>query len=105
MLWRRKCQPTLVFLLGKFHGQGSLAGYMGSMGSQRVRHDIATKQLNNKDTLRRANREIGKWTSDSESVVIQSCGSCGILKACKGSITRSAAEGTRAGHEEHLPCE
>ena len=104
MLWRRKWQPTLVFLLGKFHGQGSLAGYMGSMGSQRVRHDIATKQLNNKDTLRRANRETGKWTSDSESV-IQSCGSCGILKACKGSITRSAAEGTRAGHEEHLPCE
>ena len=25
--WRRKWQPTPVFLLGKFHGQRSLAGY------------------------------------------------------------------------------
>ena len=27
ILWRRKWQPTLVFLPGKFHGQRSLAGY------------------------------------------------------------------------------
>ena len=26
-IWRRKWQPTPVFLLGKFHGQRSLAGY------------------------------------------------------------------------------
>ena len=26
-LWRRKWQPTLVFLPGKFHGQRSLVGY------------------------------------------------------------------------------
>ena len=26
--WRRKWQPTPVFLPGKFHGQRSLAGYM-----------------------------------------------------------------------------
>ena len=25
--WKRKCQPTLVFLLGEFHGQRSLKGY------------------------------------------------------------------------------
>ena len=25
--WRRKCQPTPVFLTVKFHGQRSLAGY------------------------------------------------------------------------------
>ena len=25
--WRRQWQPTLVFLLGEFHGQRSLAGY------------------------------------------------------------------------------
>ena len=25
--WSRKWQPTPVFLLGKFHGQGCLAGY------------------------------------------------------------------------------
>ena len=27
ILWRRKCQPTSVFLPGKFHGQGSLEVY------------------------------------------------------------------------------
>ena len=27
ILWRRKWQPTPVFLLGKFHRQRSLAGY------------------------------------------------------------------------------
>jgi len=27
ILWRRKWQPTPVFLPGKFHGQRSLAGY------------------------------------------------------------------------------
>ena len=37
--WRRKRRPTPVFLSGKSHGQGSLAGYIQSMGSQRVRHD------------------------------------------------------------------
>ena len=25
--WRRKCQPTPVFLPGKFHGQRNLVGY------------------------------------------------------------------------------
>ena len=27
MPWRRKWQPTLVFLPGKFHGQRNVAGY------------------------------------------------------------------------------
>ena len=27
-IWRRKWQPTLVFLPGEFHGQRSLAGYI-----------------------------------------------------------------------------
>ena len=35
--WRRKWQPTPVFLPGKSHGQGSLGGFE-SMGSQRVGH-------------------------------------------------------------------
>ena len=38
-LWRRKWQPTPVILPGEFHGQRSLAGYIGL---QRVRHDWAT---------------------------------------------------------------
>ena len=39
--WRRKWQPTLVFLPGKFHVQRRLMGYK-SMESQRVRHNWAT---------------------------------------------------------------
>ena len=41
-LWRRKWQPTPVFMLGKSYGQRSLVGYSQSMGSQRVGHDWAT---------------------------------------------------------------
>ena len=40
--WRRKRQPMPVFLPGKSHGQRSLVGY-SPWGSQRVRHDLATK--------------------------------------------------------------
>ena len=41
--WRRKWQPTPVFLPGKPHGQRSLVGY-SPWGCQRVGHDLATKQ-------------------------------------------------------------
>ena len=44
ILWRRKQATTSVFLPGKSHGQRSLAGYIQSMGSQRVGHYLATKQ-------------------------------------------------------------
>ena len=40
--WRRKWQPTPVFLAGKSHGQRSLEGYSQSMGSQRVGYNWAT---------------------------------------------------------------
>ena len=40
--WRRKWQPTSVFLPGKCHRWRSLAGY--SPGGHRVRHDLATEQ-------------------------------------------------------------
>ena len=39
MHWRRKWQPTPVFLPGESQGRGSLVGYQTSMGSHRVRHD------------------------------------------------------------------
>ena len=39
--WRRKWQPTPVFLPGESQGQGSLGG-LPSMGSHRVRHDWET---------------------------------------------------------------
>ena len=43
ILWRKKRQPTPVFLPGKFHGQRSLVGY-SPWGRKRVRYDLATKQ-------------------------------------------------------------
>ena len=43
MPWRRKWQPTLVFLPGKSHAQTSLWGY-SPWGCRRVGHDLATKQ-------------------------------------------------------------
>ena len=41
--WRRKWQPTPVFLPGKSHGQRSLVGY-SPRGHKRVRHELVTKQ-------------------------------------------------------------
>ena len=37
--WRRKWQPTPVFLPGKFHGQREEPGGLQSLGSQGVRRD------------------------------------------------------------------
>ena len=44
--WRRKWQPTPIFLPGKSHGQRSLVGY-SPWGRKRVRHNFATKQQKN----------------------------------------------------------
>ena len=41
--WKRKWQPTPVFLPGKFHGQRNLVGY-SPWACKRARHDLATKQ-------------------------------------------------------------
>ena len=43
VLWRKKWQPTLVFLPGKSHGHKSLAGY-SSWGCKRVGHDFVAEQ-------------------------------------------------------------
>ena len=40
--WRRKWQPTSVFLPMKSHGQRSLVDY-SLWGSKRIRHDLMTK--------------------------------------------------------------
>ena len=40
--WRRKWQPTLVFLLGESHGQRSLVGY-SPWGHKKVRQNLMTK--------------------------------------------------------------
>ena len=41
--WRRKWQPTPVFLPGKSHGHGSLASY-SLWGHKSVKHNLATKE-------------------------------------------------------------
>ena len=41
--WRRKWQPTPVFLPGKSHRESSLEGY-SPWGRKRVRHDLITDQ-------------------------------------------------------------
>ena len=41
--WRRKWQPTPIFLSGKSHGQRSMADY-SPWGHKKVRHDLETKQ-------------------------------------------------------------
>ena len=46
--WRRKWQPTPLFLSGKSHEQRSLVGYC-PWGHKRVGHDWASKQQNNKN--------------------------------------------------------
>ena len=43
ILWRRKWQPTPVFLPGRSHGQRSLVGYI-LWGHKRVTHNLATEQ-------------------------------------------------------------
>ena len=41
--WRKKWQPTPVFLPGKSHGQRSLVGY-SRWGHKGIEHDLVTKQ-------------------------------------------------------------
>ena len=41
--WRKKWQPTSVFLHGESHGQRSLVGY-SPRGHKRIGHDLVTKQ-------------------------------------------------------------
>ena len=47
--WRRKWQPTPVFLPGKSHGQRSLEGY-SPWNHKRVQQDLATKQYRRVET-------------------------------------------------------
>ena len=49
--WRRKWQPTPVFLPGKFHGQRSLVGYHGVA---RIGHNLVTKPPS-------VNTSLGSW--------------------------------------------
>lgn len=64
--WRRKWQPTPVFLPEKSHGQRSLVGSR-PQGGKRVRHDVVTKQqrqgMGNKDS--RLPNGVRSWSFSS----------------------------------------
>ena len=50
ILWRRKRQPTPVFLSGKSHGQRNLEGY-SSWGRERVRFWLNNNSISNQNNL------------------------------------------------------
>ena len=63
--WRRKWQPTPVFLAGESHGQRSLVGYR----PQGRKESDVTEQLNknNSKTGRELGRTLGTLASASRS--------------------------------------
>ena len=64
--WRRKWQPTPVFLPGKSHGHRSLAGY-SPWWCQRVKLNLGTKKLQQcEDTMRRHHRQTRKHMPPSD---------------------------------------
>ena len=55
--WRRKWQPTLVYLPGEFHGQRSLAGYSpwGRKESDTTEHSLLIcSKVQNVDKIKEA---------------------------------------------------
>ena len=58
--WRRKWQPTPVFLPGKSHGQRSLVGVHG--GQKRVGHDLATNNKTLQNDYSRKAMHISEMT-------------------------------------------
>ena len=68
--WRRKWQPTEVFLPGEFHGQRSLAIY-SPWGRTRVGHNLATKTTTYQSPCVRERKKIetSVFLDTSHSVV------------------------------------
>ena len=60
--WRRKCQPILVSLPGKFHGQRSLLGY--SLWS--CKESDTARQLSTHTKKRRENQSFPHWNEFPE---------------------------------------
>ena len=70
--WRRKWQPTPVFLPGESPGQRSLVGY-SPWGRKRVRHDLGTK--NNKNLSPHSSqgiKNVWQWHSAEMDLPSQS---------------------------------
>ena len=65
MPWRREGQPTPVLLPEESHGQRSLGG-LQSMGSQIVRHNLATKQQRQHTTVKISSLEDKDFESGGQ---------------------------------------
>ena len=66
--WRKRWQPTPVFLPGKSHGQRRLAGY-SPWGRKRVGHDLVTKWHNVNYLGILVCRNIIRWIWNTLSVL------------------------------------
>ena len=82
MPWRRKWQPTWVFLPGKCHGQRSLVGY--SLWGCRVGHTLVTQEQQPNiqfDSLKKKKKKKQPW-------ILQFCS---VAQSCLTVIPRTAA--------------
>ena len=68
IVWRRKWQPTLVFLPEKSHGERSLAGY--SPWVTRVGHSLATEHHHHKTTTIHSDLCGLRWNEIKELHII-----------------------------------
>ena len=97
--WRRKWQPTPVFLPGEFHEQRSLAGY-SPWGSQRVRHDWVRKDTIKSIHLGSVDLELGNITYITDnrhsSVQKRNCAKCDQhCKCAKGNMNNEQEKKSR----------
>ena len=68
MPWRRKWQPTPVFLPGKSHGQRSLEVYV-PWGHKRVGHDLVPRQQQHSNKLRLRSVELSSLITRGEDAI------------------------------------
>ena len=68
--WKRKRQPTLVFLPGKFHEQRRLVGPCGRKESDITKHACRSgRQASDKSVGGRVSKETKEWSGDKKNQV------------------------------------
>ena len=70
--WRRKQQPTPVFLSGKFHGQRSLVGF-GTWSRKKSEMTEHTRTLSHTHTFTHTHPTVMKDTAAAANKTLQSC--------------------------------
>ena len=66
-IWKRKWQPTPVFLPGECHGQRSLAGY-SPWGRKRVGHNCAPRLGGGRKGQVEGGKEGARWLGEEEEI-------------------------------------